>query len=136
MNEGRSGSKRRPGRREIGQRAEDAALDYLQGLGLEVLGRNVRVGHLEVDLLVREGPVVAVVEVRTRGEGAWVGPFASVDARKRRRLIAAGRALWRTRLARDPTIARLRFDVVAVHFDPEGPPRVEHARAAFTTTSD
>lgn len=100
-----------------------------------MLGRNVRVGRLEVDLLVRDGAAVVLVEVRTRGEGAWVGPFASVDARKRARLVAAGKALWRQRFSADRTLERLRFDVVAVHFQADGSARLEHARAAFTTTS-
>lgn len=135
MTERLAGPSDRPARQELGRRAEDAARDYFLERGLEVLGRNVRVGRLEVDLLVREGPVVALVEVRTRGEGAWVGPFASVDAAKRARLVAAGKSLWRTRFSADRTLERLRFDVVAVHFEPDGRARVEHVRAAFTTTS-
>jgi putative endonuclease len=96
-----------------------------------ILGRNVRVGRLEVDILARQGPVVAVVEVRSRGEGAWVGAFSSVDWKKRARLRAAGRALWRRHFLRDPSVERMRFDVASVSFDATGAASVEIARAVF-----
>ena len=63
---------------------------------------NLRVGRLELDVVAREGPVIAVVEVRTRGPGAWVRALDSVDAKKRARVRRAGERLWRERFARDP----------------------------------
>lgn len=97
---------------------------------MTVLGRNVRVGRLEIDILAVDGDAVVVIEVRTRGEGSWVGPFTSVDFRKRGRLRAAGESLWRSRFRHDLRLARMRFDLLAVSLD--GPePVVEHVRAAF-----
>jgi putative endonuclease len=98
---------------------------------MTILARNVRVGRLEVDILARQGPVVAVVEVRSRGEDAWVGAFTSVDWKKQARLRAAGRALWRRHFERDATVERMRFDVASVSFDETGCAHVEIARAVF-----
>jgi putative endonuclease len=98
--------------------------------GLTIVGRNVRVSRLEIDLIAIDGDCVVIVEVRTRGPGSWVGAFGSVGGRKQRRLRAAGESLWRTRFQRDPRLMRMRFDVVAVHLDGRDEP-VEHARAAF-----
>jgi putative endonuclease len=133
----RFGVRRRPiGDRpaaERGRVAEDAVSDYVLARGGEVLARNLRAGPYEIDLLVREGPVVAVVEVRTRGATAWRGAIASVDARKRRRLGIAGTRVWRERFAKDPSVERMRFDVAAVSFEDPVGPVVEYVRAAFVS---
>ena len=118
-------------KKTLGDRAERAAADWLIAQGLELLASNLRVGRFEVDLLLRDGPVVVCVEVRTRGPGSWTGALQSIDAKKRARLRAAGERLWRERFARDATIERLRFDAAAVELLPDGSARVEHIKAAF-----
>lgn len=118
-------------RQAIGRHAEDAAAAYFERLGLTILGRNVRVGRAEIDLLLRDGEVIIVVEVRTRGPGAYQRALDSIDARKRARLRAAGERLWRARFAKDLSVARMRFDAVAVSFGAGGEAIVEHVRAAF-----
>jgi putative endonuclease len=118
-------------RSELGRRAEEAVAQELIGLGWAVLGRNVRVGRLEVDLVAREGSVIAIVEVRTRGPSSWQGPLASVDAAKRARIRTAGERLWRARFLHDVSIERMRFDIAAVTFTDEGAARVEYVKAAF-----
>ncbi len=100
--------------------------------GFTILARNVRVRRLEIDLLARKGELIVVVEVRSRGEGAWVPAFSSVDWRKRARIRSAGNALWRSRFEHDACVRRMRFDIVSVTFDDDGgPPNIEHAIAAF-----
>lgn len=118
-------------RRALGSRAEQAVLAHLEAQGVEILAVNLRVGHLELDLVAREGPVIVVIEVRTRGPGAWVRALDSVDAKKRERLRRAAEGLWRRRFARDPTVERMRFDVAAVDLDDGGGARVEIVKAAF-----
>ncbi len=95
------------------------------------MATNVRVGRLELDIVAREGPVVIVVEVRTRSAGAWVRAIDSVDRRKRERVRRAGEALWAARFAEDPSVERMRFDIASVDLDAPGGPTVEIVRAAF-----
>ena len=104
-------------RRAIGRRAEDAVAAHLVARGFSVLARNLRLGALELDLVVRQGPLVAIVEVRTRGRGSFTGPFASVTHEKQRRLLRAADRLWRDKLRGMPDVARVRIDVAAVTFD-------------------
>ena len=101
-------------RRRIGARAEQVAADYYWTRGFQIEGRNLRLGHLEIDLLVRQGPLLVVVEVRARGPGALQGPFASVRGSKLRNLRTAMQAIWRRRWS-DPTIERVRLDIAAVN---------------------
>ncbi len=120
-----------PAGHRLGQRAEDAAASYLLNDGYVILGRNVRVSRLEIDVIARQGPVVAIVEVRTRGEGAWVKALDTLDWRKRARLRKAGEVLWQKRFKNDASLERMRFDVIAVSFDAAGERTVEHIKAAF-----
>lgn len=117
-------------RHALGKRAEDAAASFLEDGGFLILGRNVRAGRREIDIVARDGAVVIVVEVRTRSPGAWVGPLDSVDWKKQRHVRAAGERLWRARYKYDETIERMRFDIIGVSFDGDDA-RCEHIKAAF-----
>lgn len=113
----RSGDSRKTlTRAEVGRRAEAAVADLLFAKGFSLLARNLRLGALELDIVARKGALVVVVEVRTRGAGAWVGALESVTWTKRLRLRQATRRLWHTRLAKMPSIERVRIDVAAVSF--------------------
>ena len=117
-------------RQALGRRAEEAAASYLEASGFTVLGRNVRVRRLEIDLIARDGPVVAVIEVRTRSPGAWVKALDTVDWRKRKRVRSAGEWLWRSRFSADASLERRRVDLISVTFEGDAA-RIEHVRAAF-----
>jgi putative endonuclease len=102
------------GTRARGIAGETLAAAYFELHGASVEGRNVRLAGCEVDLLVRCGRALAVVEVKLRGRGDFGGAAGAVDARKRERLLRAARAL----LARGE--AEVRLDVVTIDLKPEG----------------
>jgi putative endonuclease len=108
-----------------GAAAETRAQRHLEGRGLKLLERNWRCPGGELDLVMREGATLVVVEVRERARSDYGGAFESVDARKRARLVRAA-GLY---LAAHPEHAArpVRFDVVAV--DGEG--SLEWLQAAF-----
>ena len=97
---------------------------------MRILGRNVRVGALEIDILARDDPALVVIEVRCRGGGSWARPFATLDRTKRRRLERAASLLWTRGFAQRMGLQRVRFDVVSVVLG-AGTPRLEYLRAAF-----
>lgn len=72
-----------------------------------------------------------VVEVRSRGAGAWTSGFGSIDGRKRYRLRLAGQRLWQRRYRDDASVNRLRFDVANVRFGSDGSTTIEYVEAAF-----
>lgn len=117
-------------RTALGQRAEQAVAEYLEDAGFSIVARNLRLGYLELDIVARREELIVVVEVRTRGAGAWTTAFQSLGRTKRERIRRAGRRLWRTRYQRDPSVARLRFDAASVHFE-DGRAEVEYVIAAF-----
>lgn len=114
-------------RRSLGLRGEEAAASHLAAIGYRVLGRNVRAGDVEADIvaLAPDGGV-AVVEVKAR-TGPW-HPEDRIDAVKRDRMVRAARALSATEAFRD---RMFQFDVVAVSVLPGGAVDVVHWPHAF-----
>ena len=96
-------------RQVVGQVAEDAALDYLQQHGLELVQRNFRCKGGEIDLILRQQDTLVFVEVRKRADARYGGAAASVTARKQARLILAAQLY----LQRYRTPPACRFDVIA-----------------------
>lgn len=129
---GTEGSSPTDPRHELGRAAEEAAASYLEACGFSLLARNVRVGRLEIDLVLRQEGLIVVAEVRARTAGALVKALDTVDWRKQRKVRRAGERLWLSRFKHDPSIERMRFDIVSVSFDPlTGSPHCEHVPAAF-----
>ncbi|WP_437281825.1 YraN family protein [Sorangium sp. So ce375] len=118
-------------RRALGARAEDAVVAHLAAQGVEIVARNARVGRLEIDVIARDGPVIVIIEVRTRGAGSYVRALDSIDASKRARVRRAGEQLWRARFSRVRGVERMRFDAASVTFLPSGEATVEIVKAAF-----
>jgi putative endonuclease len=104
-------------RAELGQRAETAVVRHLEALGFGILARNLKLGRLELDIVARRGELIVVVEVRTRGAGAWTTGLGSVSRAKRDRIRRAGQRLWQAQFKADPSVDRLRFDAASVRFD-------------------
>lgn len=118
-------------RQQFGRAAEEAAAQQLARDGWTLLGRNVRIGRGELDLIARRGGVLAFVEVKARHTAEYGSPEDAVDGRKRRK-VARLAELW---LSVRPWALRgvsdVRFDVIAV--DATGdPPVVRHLPGAFT----
>ncbi len=113
-----------------GRAAEELVANALAAQGWEILGRNVRLGRLELDIVARDGRVVVVVEVRSRSPEAFTTAFSSLDPLKRLRTRRAGERLWNRKFRDDPSVDRLRFDEASVGYGPSGP-TLEYVRAAF-----
>lgn len=116
-------------RHRRGAAAEQAAREHLERHGLRTLLANFRTCAGELDLVMRDADVLAVVEVRCRSGANFGGALGSVVGRKQRRIVAAAGLLLRYR----PAFARLpiRFDVVAVTPLPGGAWACDWVRDAF-----
>ena len=113
-------------RAQRGAAVETAALAHLRSAGLSPVARNVRYKGGELDLVMRDGVTTVFVEVRYRADDRFGGGAASVDLRKRRKLVLAAQLflLSHPELARGPC----RFVVV----DASGErPRLNWLRDAF-----
>ena len=118
-------------RQLFGRAAEEAAARYLVANGWRLLGRNVRIGRGELDIVARRGRVLAFVEVKARRTGTCGTPEDAVSALKRRQ-VARLAELW---LAVRPWalngVDDVRFDIIAVDAT-AFPSKIRHLPGAFT----
>ncbi len=116
-------------RAEVGRRGEDVVEALLRERGYAIVGRNVRVGRLELDLLARRGGLLIVCEVRSRTSDRVVAPVETIGREKIQRVRRAT-ARWLMENAWPG--ATVRFDAASVVFDgPRGAPRVDYYEDAF-----
>jgi putative endonuclease len=92
-----------------GAEAEERACGLLKAEGYEIVARNWRSPFGEIDIVAREGPILAFVEVKARSGEAFGGPEGAVHLVKQRRVAAAASAF----LAETDCQLPARFDVVA-----------------------
>jgi putative endonuclease len=111
--------------REEGTAAEERALAHLRDRGLELVTRNWSCRMGELDLIMRDGGQLIIVEVRSRARSGFGTAAESITATKRQRITRATRLY----LQRNPREAQrpVRFDVIAL--DGDGEP--EWIRDAF-----
>ncbi len=93
-----------------GRHGEGLAACWLRLKGYRLLARNFRHGAGEIDLIARRGRVLALVEVKTRGDLATASE--ALGPRQRARIVRATQAFLQQR----PHLAQMsfRFDVILV----------------------
>ena len=111
----------------IGREGEEAARQYLEGLGYRVLHINWRSGHYELDIVARRSEWLVVVEVKTRDQRRIMEPEDAVDKAKIRRTVAAADAYVQTFDIDLP----IRFDILSLIKRSDGSYRIEHIEDAF-----
>lgn len=125
-------------RRTLGARGEELAARHLEARGYQVVERNFRTRHGELDVVARDARSLVFCEVKSRvvrsdaGASDVLGPFAAIGHRKQRQVRSMAREwLGQGRLegSRPPEI---RFDAIGISFDATGKlVALEHLEAAF-----
>ena len=113
----------------LGARAEQIALDYLQGCGLTILETNYRRRLGEIDLVALDQGVLVIAEGRTRTSAAFGAAAASIGPVKPRHIIHAAAQPLQQR--RDYAALPVRFDVLIVNGPASATPQVDWLRHAF-----
>lgn len=107
----------------VGRRGEELAARHLVGAGMQLLDRNWRCRAGEVDIVVRDGPAVVFVEVRTRRTIRLGGPLESVTPAKVARMARVAQS-WLA--CYGPFRGQVRLDVLGLLLGPGGAVRIAH----------
>ena len=110
-------------KRRLGAWGETIAARHLARQGMILLDRNWRCDAGEIDLVLRDGRVLVVCEVKTRRTEAFGPPVAAVDEVKVARLRRLA-ARWLHAHQAQPDDVRI--DVVGVLAPHDGEVEVEH----------
>ena len=119
-------------RHALGKAGEEAAVQFLRQHGYRILERNYRCRFGEIDLIARDGRMLAFVEVKTRRSQTYGPAAAAVTLQKQRHLIKASQAYLIHRKKADEFC---RFDVVTVAMDAQQS-YIELIKDAFQSTSN
>jgi len=119
------GSREADRRRALGRFGEAYAARHLVEQGMVVLDRNWRCPAGEIDLVLRDGRVLVVCEVKTRSSTAYGSPLEGVNDRKAARLR---RLAARWLVDHDLHPDDVRIDLVGVLAPAGVAPRLEHLR--------
>lgn len=109
--------------KEFGNKGECSAASFLCGKGYEIIGRNVRIGHSETDIIAKNHSNVIFVEVKTRSEYPDVyhkygRPSSAINHKKKVKLFEGAKNY----IKRNPDIVdglQPRIDVIEVYIDPK-----------------
>lgn len=104
-------------RQSTGRLGEHLASEKLVAQGYEILERNYRCSAGEMDIVARDGPCYAFVEVRARRGQVCGSPEESITTTKQRRLIAVAESYLEEHGLGE---VDWRIDVVAVEWSRAG----------------
>lgn len=111
---------------DFGKQGEEIAVKYLMDKGYEILERNWRNRHQEIDIIAKDGKELVIVEVKTRKSNNYGEPDLAVNKQKQRLLIYAANAyLFRNKLDIDT-----RFDIISIIVSNDKPV-IDHIEDAF-----
>lgn len=98
--------------KNIGNFGEEKACEYLLQQSFEILHRNYRVGHLEVDIIAKNTTtnILHFIEVKTRSSLAFGLPEDSISAKKMDNLKRAAQHF----LENNTKYQQIQFDVFAI----------------------
>lgn len=111
--------------KEIGKFGEDAAAEYLENNGYEILKRNYRIKSGEIDIIALSPAEICVfAEVKTRRNTEYGFACEAVDRRKQEKIVRTAMTY--------PHADNLRFDVIEVYYGKDFEVKnINHIKNAF-----
>lgn len=112
---------------QFGRFGEQEARHYLEAQGYQILEINWRYKHWEVDIIAKDGDVLAFIEVKSRTSVAFGEPFSFVDRKKEKNLMKVALAY----LSISSHQGDIRFDIVSIYVQKDRENRIELIKDAF-----
>jgi len=99
----------------------------LKNSGFEILERNYRYGHKEIDIIGKDKNTIVFIEVKAGRSKIFGSPQERVNLRKQKSMIEVAQNYIQKK---DFPDYDFRFDVVAINFE-KGKREIEHIKNAF-----
>lgn len=111
-----------------GDRGEDIAADFIKQNGFEIIKRNYRFGHGEIDIIAKQKEILVFIEVKTRKNLEFGPPELAVTKSKQRQIRKISEAYL---VDNKITDMDCRIDVIAILLKKNLPPEINHIENAF-----
>jgi putative endonuclease len=111
----------------VGKIGEDLTAKFLEEKGYNIIERNYRFGHGELDIIAEKDNILIFIEVKTKKHGDFGDPINWI---KRGKQLQMGRIARGYLYERNITDRDCRFDVVLVNWE-HGLWKIDHIENAF-----
>ena len=101
-------------KKQLGDWGEIQAGDWLIRQGVDILHRNWRSGHKEIDIIGRQSDVLIFIEVKCRSTSIFAPPETAVNAKKWKNIGIAATDY----IIKNKYFGKFRFDILAVTITP------------------
>ena len=109
---------------ELGKWGEDLAAKFLEEQGYEILERDWKSGHHDLDIVAGNEEGLAIVEVKTRRNRLFGDPEEAIDYKKRLSLQSAINHYIKAHHIKAP----VRFDVISIVGAIGSTPEIDHIK--------
>lgn len=109
---------------ELGKWGEDLAASYLEEQGYEILERDWKSGHHDLDIVARDENSLVIVEVKTRRNRLFGDPEEAIDYKKRLSLQSAANHYVKSHRTKAP----VRIDVISIVGTIGNTPEIDHIK--------
>lgn len=110
---------------KTGSRGEALAASFLVEKGFEVMVKNYRYKHAEIDLIVKRDNLLVFVEVKTRNSSRFGEPESFVSDKKAAKIFEGAEQF----IFENNWNGNIRFDIISVKLGTS--PVIEHFEDAF-----
>jgi putative endonuclease len=98
----------------LGSFGEDTALQFLQKLGYQIIDKNFKKKHGDIDMIAMDGETYVFVEVKTRSSNLYGAPEDAITPFKIRHLIRSAQYFCSINKLSDIS---MRIDVISILTD-------------------
>ena len=116
--------------KDLGNRGEQIASDYLTAKGYKILEQNWYFRKKEIDIIAEKNDFLVIIEVKSRSVGFQENPRDAVNMKKQKFLIQAANAY----INKYDIDMEVRFDILTVVFFNDHEYEIEHIDDAFYPT--
>lgn len=116
-------------KQRLGRWGEEQAAQFLVSKGYQILARNVRTEHGELDIVAKQGEVLVFAEVKARSSNKFGYPEEALTPAKQQHIFDAAS----TYLQEHPELnGDWRIDVIALRRRLGQAPEIQHFENAFS----
>ena len=107
---------------ELGKWGEDLAATFLEEKGYQIIERDWKSGHHDLDIVAKEGDTLIIREVKTRRNRLFGNPEEAIDYKKRKSLQSAINHYVKTHRFG----SSVRFDIISIVGTIGSKPEIDH----------
>ncbi|MBR6841222.1 MAG: YraN family protein [Prevotella sp.] len=109
---------------ELGKWGEALAAEYVEKQGYEILERDWKSGHHDLDIIAKDEDTLVIIEVKTRRNRLFGDPEEAIDYKKRLSLQSAINHYVKSHRINAP----VRFDVISIVGTVSSTPDIDHIK--------